>query len=440
MIRIATIGTSAITAQLLDALPRCPEAAFVGTCSRDAERAATFTAAHGGTHPFTSVEELAASPEVDAVYIGSPNACHARQALTCIAGGKHVLVEKPFASNAREARAVFQAAETAGVVALEAMRPLHDPAFLELRSLLGRLGTLRRATLRFGKYSSRYDLVLAGTSANVFDCRMAGGALMDIGIYTVEPLVALFGAPQQIACAAALLDPATRAVCGGAVDGAGTILASYDGMVASLHYSKITDDLAASQFEGELGTLTVDAIAAPRRARLDLRCTDAQPRPGAYSTSSTVAQDIELPARKNSMVGELADFLRAVAAVQDGCAPAEAPAGELGPLRAFSVITQTSLELIDEARRQVGVVFPADAAGAEVAAPAAAKANAGGDAASANAAAAGAVSEAAAAGAEITTPSAAGAEAKPAASTASVATSANASATEAAGAAEQEAR
>lgn len=426
MIRIATIGTSTITAQLLDALPRCPEAAFVGTCSRDAERAADFTAAHGGTHPFTSVEELAASPEVDAVYIGSPNACHARQALTCIAGGKHVLVEKPFASNAREARAVFQAAEAAGVVALEAMRPLHDPAFLELRSLLGRLGTLRRATLRFGKYSSRYDLVLAGKPANVFDCRMAGGALMDIGIYTVEPLVALFGAPQQIACAAALLDPGTRAVCGGAIDGTGTILASYDGMVASLHYSKITDDLATSQFEGELGTLTVDAIATPCRARLDLRCTDAQPQPGAYSTSSTVAQDIELPARKNSMVGELADFLRAVAAVQDGCAPAKAPAGELGSLRAFSAITRTSLELMDEARRQVGVVFPADAAaaGAEVAAPAVAKAHAGGDAAAAGADAATVT------GAEAATPAAA--EAKPAASTAS--------ANEAAGAAEQEAR
>lgn len=384
MIRIATIGTSAITAQLLDALSRCPDAVFVGTCSRDAERAGAFTASRGGTRPFTSVEELAASPEVDAVYIGSPNACHASQALACIAGGKHVLVEKPFAVNAPEARAVLEAAEAAGVVALEAMRPLHDPAFLELRSLLGRLGTLRRATLRFGKYSSRYDLVLAGKPANVFDCRMAGGALMDIGIYTVEPLVALFGAPQQIACAAALLDPATRTVCGGAIDGAGTILASYDGMVASLHYSKITDDLATSQFEGELGTLAVDAIATPRRARLDLRCTGTQPQPGAYSISTTVAQDIELPAQENSMAGELADFLRAVAAVQDGCAPAAAPAGALGPLKAFSTITETSLELIDEARRQVGVAFPADAATAVTAASAIAALSATGDEAAAS--------------------------------------------------------
>lgn len=421
MIRIATIGTSAITAQLLDALSRCPDAVFVGTCSRDAERAGAFTAAHGGTRPFTSVEELAASPEVDAVYIGSPNACHASQALACIAGGKHVLVEKPFAVNAPEARAVLKAAEAAGVVALEAMRPLHDPAFLKLRSLLGRLGTLRRATLRFGKYSSRYDLVLAGKPANVFDCRMAGGALMDLGIYTVEPLVALFGTPQQIACAAALLDPATRAVCGGAIDGAGTILASYDGMVASLHYSKITDDLATSQFEGELGTLTVDAIATPRRARLDLRCTGTQPQPGAYSISTTVAQDIELPAQENSMAGELADFLRAVAAVHNGCAPAMAPAGALGPLKAFSAITETSLELMDEARRQVGVMFPADAATTVTAATATG-------------------AEAAATGIEITTPSAAEAETKPAVSTASAAPSVSTPATEAAAASKQEVR
>ncbi len=151
MIRIATIGTSAITRNLIDAIASTPGAVFAGTLSRDAARAEAFTAEHGGTHPFTSLEELAGSDQVDAVYIGSPNALHHDQALACIAGNKHVLVEKPFCANAREAHQVFSAAERAGVVALEAMRPLHDPAFHKVKGLLGELGPIRRATLRFGK-------------------------------------------------------------------------------------------------------------------------------------------------------------------------------------------------------------------------------------------------------------------------------------------------
>lgn len=157
MIRIATIGTSGITACMLGALSNVEGAVFVGTLSRDRQRAAAFTSEHGGTTPFTSLDELAASDEVDAVYIGSPNALHHDQALACIAGGKHVIVEKPFCANRREAAEVFEAARDAGVVALEAMRPLHDPAFHAIKDALPQIGAIRRATLRFGKYSSRYD-------------------------------------------------------------------------------------------------------------------------------------------------------------------------------------------------------------------------------------------------------------------------------------------
>ncbi|WP_297037540.1 Gfo/Idh/MocA family protein, partial [uncultured Enorma sp.] len=104
MLRIATIGTSPITSDFIEEVSARGDAVFVGTLSRDAGRAQAFTSERGGTHPFTELEDLAASSEVDAVYIGSPNALHAEQALVCIAGGKHVLVEKSFAANEAEAR------------------------------------------------------------------------------------------------------------------------------------------------------------------------------------------------------------------------------------------------------------------------------------------------------------------------------------------------
>ena len=80
-------------------------------------------------------------------------------------------------------------------MALEAMRPLHDPAFHAVEDALGEIAPIRRASLRFGKYSSRYNEVLAGRATNIFDCHMASGSLMDIGVYTVEPMVEIFGMP-----------------------------------------------------------------------------------------------------------------------------------------------------------------------------------------------------------------------------------------------------
>ena len=77
--RIATIGTSAITSDFIEEINASDRAVFVGTLSRDLERAKAFTEARGGSCPFTELEDLAASNEVDAVYLGSPNALQRRR-------------------------------------------------------------------------------------------------------------------------------------------------------------------------------------------------------------------------------------------------------------------------------------------------------------------------------------------------------------------------
>ena len=358
MIRIATVGTSSITDSLLDAIAKCDGVTFAGAYSRNRENATTYTNQHGGWHAFTTFEKLAGAGDVDAVYIASPNALHHDQALACIRNGKHVLVEKPLGVNAREAREVFDAAADAGVVAMEAMRPLHDPAFRTCQAALPDLGRIRRVSLRFGKYSSRYGEIKAGRHTNIFDCAMGTGALMDIGIYTVEPLVALFGTPQSISCASVLLDESTRGITNGAIDGAGTILARYPTMTASLHYSKITNDMSQSEIEGEDGTMLINAISMPTRALMNLRT--ATTATGGYSNTSTKSYVLDLPETPNNMVCELDDFAQAIAAVQKGAKPADAPAGPYGTIGQFGEATLVALTLMDEARAQSGIVFPAD--------------------------------------------------------------------------------
>ena len=362
MLRIATIGTSMITDNLVEVLNENPGAAFVGTLSRDTGRAAAFTSERGGTRPFASLDELCACDEVDAVYIASPNALHREQALACIAAGKHVLVEKPFCSTETEAVEVFEAARAAGVVALEAMRPVHDPALYRWAELVPCVGRLRRTTLRFGKYSSRYDDVLAGRHTNIFDTEMSSGALMDMGVYCVEVMVALFGAPESVLAMADLLDEPTRAVTHGPLDGAGTILARYPGHFVNLNYTKIGNDLSASQVEGELGTLTVDAVSTPSRARVDMRAPAVRgaAKQMGYSGVEVAGEDVALPTCENTMRYELADFIAAVGAVRAGAPVEQAAAGPYGSVGCFRELTLATLAVMDEARRQMGVRFPAD--------------------------------------------------------------------------------
>lgn len=361
MVNIATIGTSLISNDFIEVICANAGATYVGTLSRSAEHAASFTAERGGTHPFTSLDELAGCDEVDAVYIGSPNGLHAKQALACIAAGKHVIVEKPFASNEWEARRVFEAAEAAGVVALEAMRPLHDPAFRACQDAIGELGRVRRAGLHFGKFSSRYLEVLAGRQTNIFDCTMASGSLMDIGVYCVEPMIELFGAPERVASSTVLLDEETRGVTNGPIDGAGDIICTYADKTVVLHHSKITNDNLSCQVEGEDATLLFGGVSCPKWGKIEFRGEVGRSSAKAVRVASGAKTcDLELPACENTMCYELADFLAAIEAVRDGAAPADAAAGSWGTVAHYRDVTLASLAVMDEVRRQGGVAFPAD--------------------------------------------------------------------------------
>lgn len=366
-IRLATIGTSPISDNLLEAAREVDGITYVGTFSRDAERARAFTKSHGGTHAFTSLEELASSPEVDAVYVASPNACHLDQALALASANKHLLVEKPLCANHYDAQRLFAAAELHGVVVMEAMRPLHDPAWRAVAAALPSVGELRRASLRFGRYSSRFDDLKAGRHTNIFDARMASGALMDMGIYTVEPMVALFGMPERIVAAATLVAEKGNHLTGGAIDGAGSALCIYGddsgtpGLVVELAYSKITTDLLLSQIEGDLGTVTIESVSIPQGASVLHRGRAVRGDARAIATSvGDTHERLDVRPCPNSMVYELADFVRLVR--NEPVDTLWGPALDArGAFASFRDVTLGALAVTDEIRRQTGVKFSADA-------------------------------------------------------------------------------
>lgn len=171
-----------------------------GIAARDVTRARRFAQKHQIPQTFASYEELLADPNIDAVYIPLPNALHAPWTLKALAAGKHVLCEKPFASNAAEAELMAAAAQERKLVLMEAFHYRYHPLAARMKEIVtsGELGEIRRieAWLCFpllSKGDIRYNLALSG------------GATMDAGTYTINVLRFLAGSEPEVVHAAAKL-------------------------------------------------------------------------------------------------------------------------------------------------------------------------------------------------------------------------------------------
>ena len=279
MIRFAVIGTNTITDKFLQAAALVPQLKLCAVYSRTLTRAQEYAQMHSVSLVFDSLEALACSDQIDAVYIASPNFCHAAQSILMMQHHKHVLCEKPIASNTSEFQQMCDTAIQNHVILLEAMRSVFSPGFAAIRSLLPALGTIRLVDFSFCKYSSRYDHFKEGIIENAFCPALSNSALMDIGVYCVHPLVSLFGAPASVQSSSIFLS--------NGFEGAGTVLLQYPDMQATLRYSKISDSHLQSQIQGETATLLIDKIQDPQQLTLLFRDGHTE-KPGIPAISTNM--------------------------------------------------------------------------------------------------------------------------------------------------------
>lgn len=326
MVRFGVIGTNWITEQFIEALKEVEGSEVVAVYSRTKETAETFSTKFSIPDTYTELTEMATSANVDAVYIASPNAFHAEQAILCMNHGKHVLCEKPIASNAAETQAMIAAAKENKVLLMEALKTTFLPNFRAIREALPKIGRVRRYVGGYCQYSSRYDAYLQGSILNAFNPAFSNGALMDLGIYCLHPLVSLFGKPAALKANAVLLDSG--------VDGEGSILLDYGDKEALIYYSKITDSSLPSEIQGEKGNIVIDKINLPEHVAIHYR-------------DGTV-EDISRPQLENEMYYEVETFVDLIAAGKTESAI---------NTYANSLIVS---EIMETARKQTGIVFPAD--------------------------------------------------------------------------------
>lgn len=326
MIKFGVIGTNWITDAFIQGASLNDDFKLNAVYSRTEERAKSFAEKYNVDNIFTDLNQMAKSSVIDAVYIASPNSLHSQQSILFLNNGKHVLCEKPLASNSKEVMKMIKASKENKVLLMEALKTTLLPNFTAIKDNLHKIGKIRRVINIFCQYSSRYDAYKQGNLPNIFNPTFSTGSLMDIGIYCVYPVISIFGRPKQVIACGTILESG--------VDGQGTLCLKYDNMEAEIIHSKITDSAISSEIQGEKGSIVIDKVCIPQQVRIHYRNGDIE--------------DISQPQIQEEMYYEANEFMNLI---KKGKVQSDVNSHDLS----LSV-----MKVLDEARRQMGVVFPAD--------------------------------------------------------------------------------
>lgn len=320
-VRFGILGAAGITPSALIAPAHAsPDVRLTAVAARDRARAESFAAEHGIEQVLGSYDELLASPDVDAVYIPLPNSAHAEWTVRAARAGKHVLVEKPYASNAEEARRVVDAIAGLPVVVMEAFHYRHHPLIHRAEELLasGVIGDVVSA-------SAVFDVQVRDRGNIRYNWDLAGGATMDLGCYSIHLLRTLLKSEPTVVSAEA------RRFEGGQIDEALTAQLEFPGGITATASSSLLEETQcqSARIEGTRGTLAIEGFVKPHGGNSLTLTVDG------HTTSEEVEPEV------TSYGAQLAAF---VAAVEQG-----------GPVVIDSADSIATMDVIDACYRAAGL-------------------------------------------------------------------------------------
>ena len=217
---------------------------------------------------------------------------------------------------------------------MEEMRLTCTPNFQSVKNNLGKLGTIRRYSANYCQYSSRYDKFKEGIVLNAFKRELSNGALMDIGVYCIHPMVNLFGRPNSLKANAVKLSTG--------VDGEGSIILEYDNMLADIRYSKITHSNIPTEIQGEDGSIVVDKISTFGDVRVEYR------KGGVEDITAELEVEKDEKFEVDSIYFAVKEFMKSLRGGKKE--------SDINTLENTLIV----MEIMDEVRRQIDLVYPAD--------------------------------------------------------------------------------
>jgi predicted dehydrogenase len=326
-LRWGIIAPGGIANKFADAVHQFTAGRVVAVSSRDEGRARAFAERHGIPRAYAGYEALGADTEVDAVYVASPHSAHRDHAVAMAQAGKHVLIEKALARNEAEVEEIFDATRAAGVFAMEAMWTRHLPHIAAVRRWIadGRIGTVVTVAADHGQ---SLDL---GPEHRLKAPELAGGALLDLGVYPVAFILDLLGAPTSVVAVGHRTETGVDASVAMTLGYPDPVFAQ---AACTLKVKTPTTAVVCGtggriELDGDFYSGTVARLIGPGKVREVVEEFDGRVT--------------------NGFQFEIAEVARCVAA------------GQLESERMRWEDSRAVMRVLDEARRQVGVRYPGEA-------------------------------------------------------------------------------
>lgn len=261
-IRWGILGPGTISQKFATGLKAIPDAEIVAVGSRDLQRANIFADTFDIPHRHGNYVELAANSEVDVIYVATPHPFHKECAMLCLEAGKAVLCEKPFTVDAEQAQEMIACAREHKQFLMEAMWTRFIPMMVKVRAWLadGAIGEPRMLTADFGNW---VELSAENLKGRLFTPELGGGALLDIGVYTVSLASMVFGTPAEITSLAHIGKTG--------VDERAAILLGYDaGQIANLSCAITTRTSHEARIFGTKGAIHIPNFSRATSAMLEI--------------------------------------------------------------------------------------------------------------------------------------------------------------------------
>lgn len=245
-VRWGILGAGGIAHKLADAVNEYTASQVLAVASRDQVKAQDFADRVGVPTAYGSYEQLVNDPDIDVVYVATPHSHHHEHMMLAIEAGKHVMCEKAFTQNLSQAREVVAAARAKGVFLMEAMWTRHLPHMHAIRELIarGEIGDLVSVQADHGQPIAHIE--------RMWNPNLAGGALLDLGVYPIAFAHDILGVPDAITARGRIRDTG--------VDNQVSMVFEYAGAQAALTTTMEARTPCTAHIAGTQGRIEIDEV------------------------------------------------------------------------------------------------------------------------------------------------------------------------------------
>jgi len=283
---------------------------------------------------YTNYDKMLMNEAIDVIYIGVPNHLHFAFARKALDANKHVICEKPFTSNYKEANTLIKMAKEKNLIILDAITTRYLPNTKHIKNEIEKLGELKIVSMNYSQYSSRYNAFKQGEILPAFNPEMSGGALMDLNIYNINFALLMFGEPKHSHYEANIQR---------GIDTSGILTLDYGSFKCVCIAAKDCKAPLTTTIQGDAGCIVIESpVNAIDGYQILMNSDSSRQMKHSDEPFYNYNQD------KHKMMHEFEAFVEVV------------QTKDFDHVDKMNALTLSTMKILDNARKSANIVFPSD--------------------------------------------------------------------------------